>query len=123
MAQGREELQIEMFGLDEVQNWDVELPAVQPYAPAQVLELERELMGLYLSGHPLDGVEERLQGMELDRLVDMGDAPDGAPRVTAVRIVSLKQLRTRKGQQMAFAEVEDRIMRVEAVLFPSAGAA
>ena len=41
---------------------------------------------------------------------------------TAVRIVSLEQLRTRKGQQMAFAEVEDRIMRVEAVLFPTAWA-
>ncbi len=116
----REELQIELFGFEEVQNWDVELPAVQPYSAVQQLELERDLLGLYLTGHPLDAVEEVLAGLELDRLVDLADAPDGASCVAAVRVVSLKLLRTRKGQQMAFAEAEDRIVRAEAVLFPTA---
>ncbi|OXM15284.1 DNA polymerase III subunit alpha [Paenibacillus herberti] len=118
----RAELQIELFGFEEVQNWDVEMPQVQPYAQAQLLELERDLLGLYLSGHPLDGAEELLAEFGLDRLVELADAPDETRCVTAVRIIAIKQLRTRKGQQMAFAEVEDRIMRAEAVIFPSAWA-
>ncbi|SDT28035.1 DNA-directed DNA polymerase III (polc) [Paenibacillaceae bacterium GAS479] len=118
----RAELQIELFGFEEVQNWDVEMPQVQPYAQAQLLELERDLLGLYLSGHPLDGAEEQLAEFGLDRLVELADAPDETRCVTAVRIIAIKQLRTRKGQQMAFAEVEDRIMRAEAVIFPSAWA-
>ncbi|MCM3747965.1 DNA polymerase III subunit alpha, partial [Paenibacillus pasadenensis] len=118
----RAELQIELFGFEEVQNWDVELPQVQPYTGTQLLELERELLGLYLSGHPLDEAEEQLRELELDRLPELADAPDGTRCVTAVRIISVKQLRTRKGQQMAFAEVEDRIMRAEAVVFPAAWA-
>ena len=39
----REELQIELFGFDEVRNWDVEMPDVQPFTTGQLLELEREL--------------------------------------------------------------------------------
>ncbi|MGN7454697.1 DNA polymerase III subunit alpha [Paenibacillus pasadenensis] len=118
----REELQIELFGFEEVQNWDIELPQVEPYSQTQLLELERELLGLYLSGHPLDAAEERLGELGLDRLVELEEAPEGTPAVTAVRIVSVKTLRTRKGQPMAFAEVEDRIVRAEAVFFPSAWA-
>jgi DNA polymerase III subunit alpha len=64
----REELQIEMFGLDEVQNWDVELPDIRPYTTSQLLDFERDLLGLYLSGHPLDAVPfgraERCKGWD-----------------------------------------------------------
>ncbi|WP_274652252.1 DNA polymerase III subunit alpha [Paenibacillus humicola] len=115
----REELQIELFGFDEVQNWDVELPDVQPFTTGQLLALERELLGLYLSGHPLDDFEAELAQLPLDRLVDLAEAPEGGPAVVAGMIVGAKPLTTRKGQAMAFLELEDRILRVEAVAFPS----
>ncbi|NBD26084.1 DNA polymerase III subunit alpha [Paenibacillus glycinis] len=115
----REELQIELFGFDEVQNWDVELPDVRPFTTGQLLGLERELLGMYLSGHPLDDFDEALTGQPIDRLVDLAEAPDGAYVLVAAMVVSKKPLMTRKGQAMAFLEVEDRIMRVEAVAFPT----
>ncbi|MGM0880050.1 MAG: DNA polymerase III subunit alpha [Bacillota bacterium] len=115
----REELQIEMFGFDEVQNWDVELPDVRPYTTGQKLDLERELLGLYLSGHPLDDAEQQLAHLGLDRLVELSDAKDGAVAIVGVMIVSLKPFTNKKGLAMGFLELEDRIMRVEAVVFPS----
>ncbi|RXZ84662.1 DNA polymerase III subunit alpha [Paenibacillaceae bacterium] len=115
----REELQIELFGFDEVQNWDVELPEVQPFTAGQQLEFERELLGLYISGHPLDEFAEAAEQLELDRLIDCAEAADGEPIVTAAMIVSSKPFTTRKGQAMAFLEIEDRVMRVETVVFPT----
>ncbi|UVI31888.1 DNA polymerase III subunit alpha [Paenibacillus spongiae] len=115
----REELQLEMFGFDEVQNWDVELPEVQPFTTGQLLELERELLGLYLSGHPLDDYEPALEELPLDRLVDLAEAPEGGKALIAGMVVSAKRFTTKKGQAMAFLELEDRIMRLEAVAFPA----
>ncbi|MFD1957603.1 DNA polymerase III subunit alpha [Paenibacillus thailandensis] len=114
----REELQIELFGFDEVQNWEVELPDIQPFTPAQQLELERELLGLYLSGHPLDDAERSLEPLGLDRLVELADAPDGYGAVAGVMIASVKPFTNKKGNAMGFIEAEDRVMRVEGVVFP-----
>lgn len=115
----REELQIEMFGFEEVQNWDVELPDIRPFTTPQKLDFERELLGMYLSGHPLDSVSEQLEQLELDRLVDLNDAEDGTIAIVGVMIAGLKPFTNKKGNAMGFLEVEDRIMRVEAVVFPN----
>ncbi|WP_313996241.1 DNA polymerase III subunit alpha [uncultured Paenibacillus sp.] len=115
----REELQIELFGFDEVRNWDVELPDVRPFTQGQKLEFERELLGLYLSGHPLDEREEELGALGVDRLYGLAEAPDESNAVTAAMIVSVKPFTNRKGQAMGFLELEDRIVRVEAVVFQS----
>ncbi|RJX41495.1 DNA polymerase III subunit alpha [Paenibacillus pinisoli] len=115
----KEELQIEMFGFEEVQNWDVELPDIRPFTTSQKLDFERELLGMYLSGHPLDAVAELLDTLELDRLVDLNDAADGTTAVVGVMVAGLKPFTNKKGNAMGFMEVEDRIMRVEAVVFPA----
>jgi DNA polymerase-3 subunit alpha len=115
----REELQIELFDFEESPNWNVDLPVVPPYSQTQMLELERELMGLYLSGHPLDAFDGLMDELKLDRLVDIAEAPEGTTVFTAGMIVSLKPFVTRKGQSMAFLEIEDRIMGTELVAFPT----
>ena len=115
----REELQIELFDFEETPNWIEELPNIEPYSQAQTLEFERELMGLYLSGHPLDAYDGLAEELKLDRLVDIADAQDGATVFTAGMIVSLKPFTTKKGQAMAFLELEDRIMAAELVAFPT----
>ncbi|WP_027087912.1 DNA polymerase III subunit alpha [Cohnella panacarvi] len=115
----REELQIELFDFEETPNWIEELPNIEPYSQAQTLEFERELMGLYLSGHPLDAYDGLAEELKLDRLVDIADAPDGSTVFTAGMIVSLKPFTTKKGQAMAFLELEDRIMAAELVAFPT----
>ncbi|TJY39732.1 DNA polymerase III subunit alpha [Cohnella pontilimi] len=115
----REELQIELFEFGDNPNWDVELPEVAPFTAPQTLEFERELLGLYLSGHPLDQYDAQFDELGLERLMDLAEAADGSTVLTAGMIVSLKPFVTRKGQSMAFLEMEDRIMAAELVAFPS----
>ncbi|AET59976.1 DNA polymerase III subunit alpha [Paenibacillus terrae HPL-003] len=114
----RDDLQIDMFGFVEMPNWDIEYPEVPKFSAGQQLELERELLGLYLSGHPLDDFEPLLESSDAERLMELGDVPDEAVVVTAGMVVSLKTITTKQGKAMAFIELEDQIERCEVVLFP-----
>ncbi len=114
----REDLQLYLEGFTEETNWHIEYPDIRPYSTQQILELERELLGLYLTGHPLDDYEESLAALGAVPLYQLAELPDESVAMTAGRVVSLKTITTKKGQMMAFAEVEDRIERLELVLFP-----
>lgn len=114
----REDLQISMFGLSERINWTVDYPDVHPFPKLQQLQMERELLGLYVSGHPLDAFQEKLDGLNLDPIHQLSEQPEGRLVQIAGMVISMRTILTRKGQQMAFAEVEDRIAKVEVVIFP-----
>ncbi|MGG6313035.1 DNA polymerase III subunit alpha, partial [Paenibacillus macerans] len=114
----RDDLQIQLFDFVESPNWEIEYPDVPKFTAGQQLDLERELLGLYLSGHPLDDFDELLEGDGVDRLMDLADANDESRTVVAGMVVSVKTITTKQGKAMAFMELEDQIERCEVVLFP-----
>lgn len=114
----RDDLQIHLFGFVEEANWTIDYPEIAPLTSLQQLELERELLGLYISGHPLDAYEELLAKAETDPMKDLHEYADQADVLVAGMVVSSKTIVTRKGQPMAFMELEDRIVKTEVVLFP-----
>ncbi|KWX87898.1 DNA polymerase III subunit alpha, partial [Paenibacillus riograndensis] len=115
----RDELQIQLFDdLIETPNWEIRYPDIPGFTVTQQLELERELLGLYLSGHPLDDAAALLEEPGLQRLMDLGEAADESQAVTAGMVVSVKEITTKAGKAMAFVEWEDQIERCEVVLFP-----
>lgn len=114
----REDLQIQLFDFVETPNWEIEYPNIPEHSMSQQLELERELLGLYLSGHPLDDYSDVLETEEASKLMELTDAEDESVVVTAGMVVSVKQITTKQGKSMAFMELEDQIERTEVVLFP-----
>ncbi|GAB6988474.1 DNA polymerase III subunit alpha [Paenibacillus pini] len=114
----REDLQIQLFDFVETPNWDIEYPNIPQFSASQQLELERELLGLYLSGHPLDDFNQDLIQSGVDRLMDLAKAPDEKRTVVAGMVVSVKTITTKQGKAMAFMDMEDQIERCEVVLFP-----
>ncbi|WP_211746814.1 DNA polymerase III subunit alpha [Paenibacillus sp. Marseille-Q4541] len=114
----REDLQIQLFDFVETPNWEIEYPDIPRHSMSQQLELERELLGLYLSGHPLDHFSEVLETEEASKLMELADTPDESVIVTAGMVVSVKPITTKQGKSMAFMELEDQIERTEVVLFP-----
>ncbi|SEG74237.1 DNA polymerase III subunit alpha [Paenibacillus sp. UNC499MF] len=114
----RDDLQLHLFGFVEEPNWEVEVPEVARLSRTQQLEYERELLGLYISGHPLDDHEALLRELEADPLHYLQDYADNSEVIVAGMVVSSKTIVTKKGQPMAFMDLEDRIARVEVVLFP-----
>ncbi|WP_017811242.1 DNA polymerase III subunit alpha [Paenibacillus shenyangensis] len=116
----REELQIEMFDFDlgEKPNWEVSYPDIPPFTAGEQLEFERELLGLYLSGHPLDDYERVIEESGLSRLMNLHEAEDDSMVAVAGMVVSLKAITTKQGKSMAFMEMEDQIEKCEVVMFP-----
>ncbi|WP_068773529.1 DNA polymerase III subunit alpha [Paenibacillus sp. FJAT-26967] len=114
----RDDLQLHLFGFVEEPNWEVEIPDVPPLTRTQQLEYERELLGLYISGHPLDDHEDLLKELEADPLHYLQDYADHSEVIVAGMVVTSKTIVTKKGQPMAFMDLEDRIAKVEVVLFP-----
>ena len=84
----------------------------------QRLLWEKELLGLYVSGHPLDKFRERLakRSMTLEELKS-GVKP-GMTTMTGGMIENVRVILTRKGDQMAFIKIADMSGSIEAVVFP-----
>ncbi|WP_028548092.1 DNA polymerase III subunit alpha [Paenibacillus sp. UNC451MF] len=116
----RDDLQLHLFGFVEEVNWEVEYPDIRPFTMTQQLDLEKELLGLYISGSPLDDYEGVLRELEHDPLHFLQEMPDHSEVIVAGMVLSSKTIVTKKGQAMAFMELEDRVAKVEVVLFPEA---
>ncbi|MBB2987145.1 DNA polymerase III subunit alpha [Terracoccus luteus] len=89
---------------------------------ASLLSFEREMLGLYVSDHPLFGIEHILATHADTSIASlMGDdpKPDGTPVTVAGLITSLQLKRTKKGDLWAIATVEDLDGAVECLFFPS----
>ncbi|WP_282936931.1 DNA polymerase III subunit alpha [Paenibacillus sp. RC67] len=116
----RDDLQLHLFGFVEEVNWEVEYPDIRPFTMTQQLDLEKELLGLYISGSPMDDYEGVLRELDHDPLHFLQEMPDHSEVIVAGMVLSSKTIVTKKGQAMAFMELEDRVAKVEVVLFPEA---
>jgi DNA polymerase-3 subunit alpha len=91
---------------------------VADYPPTEKLRLEKELVGFYLSDHPLKQLTRPLQLLSPLGLGSLEEQSDKA-RVSVVAMVSaLRPVTTRKGDRMAVLQLEDLSGSCEAVVFP-----
>jgi DNA polymerase-3 subunit alpha len=118
----RSSSQIDLFGASD--DPTVSLPDIQLIAPAEplpnhsLLAWERELLGLYLSHHPLEDYEVFLQ----DNAVPISEiTPDRDGKMAKVggTISDIRQITTKNGQNMAFVKLEDRTGELELIIFPN----
>lgn len=92
-----------------------------------MLSHEKELTGVYISGHPLDDYTQELDALphntnylaELAQREDGGLSEDGQSVRMGGMIVSLRHKATRKGSLMGFLQLEDLTGQVECILFPA----
>ena len=101
------------------------LPPVPPmeWDKSTLLSFEREMLGLYVSDHPLFGIEHILAAhadTTIASLVGDEGKPDGTNVTVAGLITSLQLKRTKKGDLWAIATVEDLDGAIECLFFPSA---
>jgi len=95
----------------------LDTPAVRPDAREQLL-WERELLGLYLSQHPLELFETFLSEQTI-ALNTLKPEHDGKAVTIGGAIVDVREITTKNGQKMAFVKIEDRFGETEAILFPN----
>lgn len=98
----------------------IELPEVQPWNRMAQLSFEKEVLGFYLSDHPLSGYEHYCRRWMETTIGDLKDVPH-KKRIALVGLVaSIRELITKKGTRMAFLQLEDLSGTIELVVFPDA---
>lgn len=111
----------DMFGLGsdstETRPWDADAwagaLATPEWPDKELLTWEKETLGLYLSGHPIDRYEDELAGLSTCRLADL--KPGKQRRVIGL-IVGVRMTKSRRGQ-MAIVTLDDKTARAEVTVF------
>lgn len=111
----------------EIMSLDFEVPDVAEFSKNELLKMEKEMTGLYLSGHPMDKYSDVCKDLGYADTIELIDAAKGEnpkykdkSHVKLCGIIirtTLKQ--TRNGGTMAFVTVEDLYGSVEVIVFPN----
>ena len=121
--------QMTLFDLapeEEKSSFDVQLPDVGEYTKDIILSFEKDVLGIYLSGHPMDeyqalwekGITNTTADFILDEETDTCIVKDQARVVIGGMIAEKKIKYTKNDKIMAFLRVEDLVGSVEVIVFP-----
>ena len=108
-----------LFGGDMSVLPTLKLTKTEPVNQEVKLVWEKELLGLYISGHPLKKFEEQLKSKNINLKKTKEKAPAGTEVLIAGHIDEVREIRTKKGDPMAFVKVTDLFDTIEVVFFPS----
>ncbi len=105
----------EEAGLDPLET----LPPLEEMPREQLLAYEKEMLGVYVTDHPLMQVKEELERQVEADISDLVELGDGAVKWIGGIITKKTQRITRKGELMAVLTLEDLTGRVEVTVFPA----
>ncbi len=121
--------QISLFdiaGEEEKENYEIKLPNVGEYSKEMKLSFEKEVLGIYVSGHPLEEYQEiwqkNITNKTSDFLLDEESVTtvvkDGQSAVVGGIIADKRLKYTKSEKVMAFLQIEDLLGTVEVIVFP-----
>ena len=121
--------QMTLFDLvseDQKEEFQIRMPDVGEYSKETLLAFEKEVLGIYVSGHPLEAYEEKWKksisattaDFQLDEETGHTKVHDGAKEIIGGMITEKTIKHTKTNQMMAFITVEDLLGTVEVVVFP-----
>ncbi len=119
LQRDRDKGQSQLFGgaeTDAAGGHPVSLPEAPPWTEAQQLAGEKEALGFYMSGHPLERFAHELKAFGAQRIAEL-TAPEGDVWTGGI-VSGLRPLKTRKGDRMAVFMLDDVAGSVEVVVFP-----
>ena len=110
------EIIAETTGVDEPEN--VQYPDISEWEQKQMLSYEKECLGFYITGHPLDDFKLTLKACTNMTIANaLAATTEKEVRLGGI-VSSLKQITTKKGKQMGFVTFEDLTGNIELVVFP-----
>lgn len=99
----------------------VDIPDIPEWPKNELLAFEREMLGMYVSDHPLSGMKRVLEGLAEDRIVDLtsdeGKGNDSPVKIAGLVTAVNVKISKRSGQQWAIAKIEDMTGSVEVLFF------
>ena len=111
--------QMSLFGeADMTTSGDRSLPYAEEYPLTQLLMLEKQACGMYLSGHPLEGMRWLAALYHTQDIRELQAAPDRTPCKLLCVVQGVKRHRTKNGEDMVFVTLEDAAGAMDAIVFP-----
>ena len=116
----------DLVGEEQKSDFEIKLPDVGEYAKENMLAFEKEVLGVYISGHPLQEYEEKwkrtISSTTLDFQQDeengRSKVHDGERQIVGGFITDKTTKATKTNQMMAFVTLEDLLGTVEVIVFP-----
>ncbi len=109
---------LEFWGEEVKQALSLDMPNIPEYATGDLLAMEKESLGLYVSGHPLDQYRETILRQATHQIVSLKELEDRTEVVVGGMLTMITRITTKQGDNMAFANLEDLSGMVELVIFP-----
>lgn len=111
--------QISLFGgATDIKAPEFKLKVGTPATTNEKLSWEKELLGLYISGHPLERLRDKLEAKPINIKKIKEELGNGHPLAIGGMITQVKKVITKKNDNMAFITIEDLTGSIEAVIFP-----
>ena len=88
---------------------------VRSWTMKERLHAEKETLGLYLTGHPIDEYDSELNHLVSSRIADL--KPEKSNQTVAGLVVAQRVMKTKRGDTMAFVTLDDRTGRIEVAIF------
>lgn len=116
----------DMVGEEEKEQFEIKLPDVGEYSKENLLAFEKEVLGVYLSGHPLQEYEDKWRksisattlDFQPDEETGRAKVHDGTREIVGGMITAKTIKHTKTNQMMAFLSLEDLVGTVEVIVFP-----
>lgn len=116
----------DLMGEEDKKEYEVQLPKVGEYDKEQLLAFEKEVLGIYVSGHPLEkyeelwkrGISNVTSDFALDEETGQSKVADGSKAIIGGMITGKTIKYTKTNKTMAFLTIEDLVGTVEVVVFP-----
>ncbi len=93
-------------------------PAPTKHPEHETLQWERELLGLYLSAHPLDAYDSYFEEQTVP-IAQLTKDMEGRPVVVGGVVTTSRMINTKNGSKMAFVTIEDKSGELEIIVFPN----
>ena len=116
----------DMVSEDQKKEFEIPLPNVGEYEKETLLAFEKEVLGIYVSGHPMQEYEAKWRknisattmDFQIDEETNRTKVRDGAREIIGGMITGKTIKHTKTGKPMAFLTIEDLLGTVEVVVFP-----
>jgi len=102
---------------EEMTSVTLELTDMQEFEAMEILEMEKESLGFYVSGHPLDKYREQLDGINYTLSSEIDDLADGSQAMFIGKIENITEKISKKGNKFGIANIMDLHGNIELMLF------
>jgi DNA polymerase III subunit alpha len=118
-AKQRDQVSIFDFGDERASDGYYEPVSTEEFEKAELLRMEKESLGLYVSEHPLSAIRDQLRRRTDCTLVELERRREGETVLAGGIVAGVRTTTTKKGEPMAFVQLEDLTGAVEVVVFNS----